>query len=99
MDIIVAQDSVHLAGIIGKAMQDFGPACSLNHVDVSQVTDLNSTFEGVPFVGDISQWNTSNVTLMRNVFKNSPFNGDISRWNVSNVTQSLDDKPLRSRGG
>ena len=63
MDIIVAQDQVHLASIIGKEMQDHGNACSLNHVDISNITDLSNVFEDLPFVGDISQWNTSNVTL------------------------------------
>ena len=53
MAIIVAQDKVHLASIIGKEMQDHGNACSLNHVDISNITDLSNVFEDLPFVGDI----------------------------------------------
>ena len=82
MAIIVAQDKVHLASIIGKEMQDHGNACSLNHVDISNITDLSNVFEDLPFVGDISQWNTSNVTNMDNLFKNSRFKGKPLRKRV-----------------
>lgn len=46
--------------------------------DVSNVTNMQSMFEGSYFNGDISLWNVSNVTNMSCMFKDSLFNGDIS---------------------
>ena len=51
--------------------------------DVSNVTDMNSTFEGTSFNQDISNWDVSNVTTMYYMFEDSPFNQDISSWDVS----------------
>ena len=83
--IVVALNQHHLKTLIDEAMAAHGPACSLNHIDVSSVKIFTSVFEGSPFNGDISEWDTSGATTMENMFRNSVFNGDISQWNTSRV--------------
>ena len=91
-----------LVKIMIEEIKKNGPDCSLNHVDVSNITDMSYLFEGgafrvgndshpilSEFDGDISEWNVSNVTNMECMFcrcKYSGKDGDITNWDVSSVT-------------
>ena len=96
------KDKQELIDIIIADIESNGPTCSLNTIDVSNITDMSYLFRGgdkdkyfgghptlSKFDGDISNWNVSNVTNMQGMFddcKYSGNNGDISDWDVSNVT-------------
>ena len=79
-----------LIEMIKSEMEKNGNECSLNHIDVSEITDMSFVFSAnksnEKFEGDISEWDVSNVTTMAFMFDDSNFNGDISKWDVSNVT-------------
>lgn len=87
---IIARDHDHLVQLIEEAIEEKGPKCDLNFIDVSQVTDMHAVFAESKFNGDISQWNVSNVTCMNRMFAGSSFDGDISHWDVSNVVEMED---------
>ena len=80
------ESTEELEKIIYKRIKDEGKEVDLNDIDVSNIIDMSSLFEGTDFNGDISNWNVSNVIDMRSMFYNcESFNQDISNWDVSKV--------------
>ncbi len=79
-------DYDHLQYLIRQHMKTYGPTCNLNHIDVTEVTNMSGLFNHMgSFQGDISQWDVKNVTDMSHMFDTCQFNGDISHWNTSKV--------------
>jgi surface protein len=82
--IVATNQNIHL--LIEKEMQRQGNDADLNHIDVSNVTNMDHLFEkDTRFNGKIDAWDVSNVKSMASMFKDSCFNGDISLWNVQHV--------------
>lgn len=57
--------------------------------NISNVTNLESTFLNTSFNGNISTWNVSKVTTMNSTFNGSSFNGDISGWTPSGLLTNM----------
>ena len=84
--IIASNETIR--DIVRQEIEKHGKNASLNHIDVSDVTDMSELFAKSDFDGDISGWDVSDVKDMSGMFADSEFTGtygDISYWNVSNV--------------
>ena len=80
-----ADSNRELRTLVREHIEQQGPTCSLNHINVRGVTDFNGIFEKLDFRGDISKWDVSQATIMDGMFRECSFNGNISRWKTSNV--------------
>ena len=83
--MITVNNKEELKALINQRIEEQGPNCDLNDIDVSGITDMSFLFCKSNFNGDISQWDVSKVEDMELMFYRSEFNGDISNWNVTNV--------------
>ena len=79
---IIARDHDHLVLLIEEAIEEKGPKCDLNFIDVSQVTDMHDLFADRGFRGNISEWDVSNVKDMEDMFYGSALetSGKIPAW-------------------
>ena len=84
-NIIQVNNKTHLKQLIEQEIKENGFNCSLNHLDVSSITDMSRLFKNSQFNGDISLWDTSRVNNMKAMFFLSRFTDDISKWNTSSV--------------
>ena len=85
---MLVQNKQHLLDLIQDNIYIRGHDCSLNHLDISKLTDLSGVFRKSTFNGDISQWDVSNVKHMNSMFEESAFNGDLSRWNIGQLKEA-----------
>ena len=64
-DMIVVRDKLELLRLINRRIDQRGPDCDLNDIDVSKIDDMSGLFLHSKFIGDISEWNVSRVRSMR----------------------------------
>ena len=83
-DVIANNDNIK--ALVKRAVHVLGSEADLNFIDVSNVTNMATLFEGSSFSGDISKWDVSNVTDMARMFAESTFKGNIGKWVVPKVT-------------
>lgn len=79
------KDRDDLRACIEQEIKTHGVHCSLNHLDISHIRNMDGLFEELSFEGDISKWDVSKVRSMARMFKICRFNGDISNWDTSSV--------------
>ena len=85
------QSRKELRSLIERELKRQGPDADLNHIDVSEITDMNSLFWYLD-VGNIKmdKWDVSNVKYMSYMFYGcSSLCSDLSAWNTSNVITTV----------
>ena len=66
--MIVVKNKIELRRLINQRIEEQGPNCDLNDIDVSGITNMSHLFYRSKFNGDISKWNTSRVVSMCKIF-------------------------------
>ena len=69
-----------LGEIIWRRIEEQGPKCDLNDIDVSGIPDMSYMFTNSQFNGDLSKWDVSSVKDMGFMFSNSPLNSKRPYW-------------------
>lgn len=85
--IILANDK-NIHSLVKSEITKLGIYANLNHIDVSQITDMTELFFCYQFNGDISKWDIRNVKHSDYMFRGSKFNGDISNWKFDNLVSA-----------
>ena len=78
--MITVNSKEELKALINKRIEEQGPNCDLNDIDVSSVENMYSMFRDSKFKSDISKWDVSRVKEMEDMFKDSPLDGREPSW-------------------
>ena len=83
---LIRVDDNNIKKVVHEEINRLGVNADLNHIDISECTQLNSIFPNTGFCGDVSKWNTENIEHMQFTFyKCAKFNGDLSNWSTGKV--------------
>ena len=69
-----------LKELVDQLIKERGNDADLNDIDTSEITDMDSIFDGSNFNGDISNWDVSNVKNMDGMFLGSPLQKNPPKW-------------------
>lgn len=58
--------------IVDEEIKRLGKGADLNHIDVSEVTNMTNLFEDTGFYGDVSKWDVSRVEEKEGMFIGCP---------------------------